>query len=411
MNEDRLRRLLRAESLPGAAEAESRGRALVERAYAERGPLDRPVLPRLAIALAAMTLLAGLILSPAGAAVRDWIGDAFSDGVPNAKPALDELPGGGQLLVQSAEGAWVVQADGSRRLLGRYREATWSPRGLFVATTEGRSLSALEPDGTPRWSISAGSIVSDPRWSPSGFRIAYRAGDELRVVDADGSDDRVMATGVAPTASAWFPVGPHLLAHLDRGKTLRVIDPDAGTTTASAAASPGTAGLAWSSDGSLLLERGPDALWVRDVGTAKLAGRIGLGAARRVPLPADTEIRAAAFAPQGSTIAVLLQRRSGIAPPRSEVLLVDPHGGPSRRLFAVSGELADIAWSPAGERLLTSWPDADQWLFLSTKANERIVAIDGITAAFAPGQAAPARFPRIDGWCCPATSAAQEAAR
>ena len=38
MNEDRLRALLREEPLPGAAEAERRGLALVERAYAERRP-------------------------------------------------------------------------------------------------------------------------------------------------------------------------------------------------------------------------------------------------------------------------------------------------------------------------------------------------------------------------------------
>ena len=169
------------------------------------------MLPRLAIALAAMALLAGLILSPAGAAVREWIDDAFTDGVPNAEPSLTELPGGGRLLVRSAEGPWVVQADGSRRLLGRYREATWSPHGLFVGASAGRTLSALEPDGTPRWSISAGSAIENPRWSPSGFRIAYRAGRDLRVVDADGTGDRSVDAGVAP-----FPRPGSRMAHTSR---------------------------------------------------------------------------------------------------------------------------------------------------------------------------------------------------
>jgi len=400
MNEDRLRRLLRDEPLPGAADAERRGRGVIERAYAERVPIDRPVLPRLALALAAVTLLAGLVLSPAGAAVRDWIGDTFDGGVPNARPALDELPGGGQLLVQSSDGPWVVQADGSRRLLGRYGEATWSPRGLFVGATAGRTLSALEPDGTPRWAISAGSAIDDPRWSPSGFRIAYRAGRNLRVVDADGDDDRVVDTGISPVPAAWFPSGLHLLAYLDGGARLRIADPDADKAMASAEGSPGTVELAWAPDGSLLLERSPDALWVREVSASKLVGRIGIGTARRIPLPTGAEVGAAAFSPHNETIAVLLLRRSDTATPRSEVLLVDPAGGPPRRLFAVSGRLSDLVWSPDGSRLLLSWPDADQWLFLPAGRTGRILAIDGIASAFAPGEPALASFPRIAGWCC-----------
>jgi hypothetical protein len=403
MNKDRLRGLLRDEPLPGAADAERRGRGVIERAYAERVPIDRPVLPRLALALAVVTLLAGLILSPAGAAVRDWIGDAFDGGVPNARPALDELPGGGQLLVHSSDGPWVVQADGSRRLLGRYGEATWSPRGLFVGATAGRTLSALEPDGTPRWSISAGSAIGDPRWSPSGFRIAYRAGRDLRVVDADGDDDRPVDIGVSLVPAAWFPSGLHLLAYLDGDARLRIADPDAdtGTTMAPAGASPGTVELAWAPDGSLLMERSPDALRVREVSASKLAGRIGIGTARRIRLPAGAEIGAAAFAPRSETIAVLL-RRSDTAAPRSEVLLVDPAGGLPHRLFAVSGQLSGLTWSPDGRYLLVAWPDADQWLFLPVEGRTRIKAVEGIAALFAPGNPGPVPSPRVEGWCCSA---------
>ncbi|HWA53140.1 MAG TPA: hypothetical protein VG816_03095, partial [Solirubrobacterales bacterium] len=131
MSGDRLRALLREEPIPGAAEAERRGLELVERAHAERRPTQRPVaLPRLAIALAVAALLAALLLSPAGAAVRDWVGGVFTAGVKNAEPALTGVPGGGDLLVQSSRGPWIVHPDGSRRLLGDYDEATWSPHGL-----------------------------------------------------------------------------------------------------------------------------------------------------------------------------------------------------------------------------------------------------------------------------------------
>ena len=114
----------------------------------------RPI-PRLALGLSLAALLAVLLLSPAGADVRDWVGDAFTASAPRPEPTLARVPGGGSLLAQTGEGPVVVQPDGSRRLLGDYEGATWSPHGLFVAAVKKRTLTALEPDGTPRWSITA----------------------------------------------------------------------------------------------------------------------------------------------------------------------------------------------------------------------------------------------------------------
>lgn len=400
MNEDRLRELLREEPLPGAADAERRGLTMVEHAYAERRRAQRPVLPRLAVALAVVTLLAALLLSPAGAAVRDWIDDVFTAGVRDAEPTLTEIPAGGELLVRSPRGPWVVQADGSRRLLGRYREATWSPHGLFVAVAEGRALSAVEPDGTPRWSISANGVVSDPRWSPSGFRIAYRAGESLRVVKADGTRDAPIAPVSAPVPPAWFPAGPHLLAYVDGRGRVVVAETDTAGTMDAADAAPGTIGLGWSWNGSELLEIARRSLWVREVQTAKLAGGLRLGATRQVPLPSAATVRAAAFSPRDQAIAVLLERPAENGVPRSEAILVDPAGGPGRRLFAVSGRLTELAWSPDGSRLLLAWPAADQWLFVLTGKGTRLRAIGDVSAVFAPGQAGRAAFPRLEGWCC-----------
>lgn len=401
MNEDRLRTLLREEPIPGAAEAERRGLALVERAYAARQSRRQPVrLGRLAVALAVVALLAALVLSPAGAAVRDWVDDVFTAGVHNAEPALTDIPGGGSLLVQSSRGPWVVQADGSRRLLGNYDEATWSPHGLFVATASGRTLSAIEPDGTPHWSVPATGPVSDPRWSPSGFRIAYLAGHSLRVIQADGTGDRALgpAATVAPT---WFPPGAHLLAYVDPGRRLRVVEADTSRTLASAPASPGATALGWSADGRTLLELSPRGVRLRSLRIEKLAGGVRLGRARRAPLPADAVVRAAAFAPRGHTIAALLERRGRQGAPRSEALLIDADGGPSRRLFAVSGHLSQLAWSPDGSRLLLAWPAADQWLFIPTGGHGHLQAIGNIASVFSPGLRGQAPFPQIQGWCCP----------
>jgi hypothetical protein len=399
MSEDRLRALLRDEPVPGAAEAEDRGLALVERAYAERRPASRPVLPRLAVALAITALLAALLLSPAGAAVRNWIGDVFTAGVRNAQPALTKVPGGGHLLVQSSRGPWVVQPDGARRLLGRYQEASWSPHGLFVATASGRTLSAIEPGGTPHWSVSAAGPVSDPRWSPSGFRIAYRAGRSLRVVRADGTGDRLLGLA-APVAPAWFPLGAHLLAYMDTAKRLRVVEADTARTLAAASASPGVTALDWSADGRNLLELSPRGLWLRSLRIEKLAGGIRLGSAQRVPLPAGAIVRTAAYAPRRQTIAALVERRGGAGTPRSEALLIDANGGPQRRLFAVSGHLSQLAWSPDGSRLLLAWPAADQWLFLPTGGRGHLQAIGNIASIFSPGLRSQATFPGIEGWCC-----------
>lgn len=400
MNETRLRALLREIPAPAEEAAEARGLRIVSEAFAERKQPRRQVLPRLALAFATGLLLAALALTPAGAKVRDWIGDVLTAGVPNAERALTDVPGGGRLLVQSAQGPWVVQPDGTRRLLGRYDTAAWSPRGLFVAAASGRTLTAIEPGGDPHWSISAEGRVADPRWSPSGFRIAYRAGRSLRVAAADGTGDALLDRAVAPVPPAWSPLGLHLLAYVDAGGQLHLVNADTNEAMGSAAAAPAVAGLSWAADGSALLETAPRTLSLLHAGVAKLANGMRLGPAARLPLPQGARVVSAAFSPRGHTIAALLQLPGGAAAQRSAVMLIDPGSASPRRLFGVSGRLSDLAWSPDGRRLLLAWPDADQWLFVPARRGGRIQAVAGIAAAFAPGKPAPARFPKIDSWCC-----------
>jgi len=407
VNEDRLRALLREAPVPGAEEAERRGRRLAEAAFEQRQPHrpQRPAWPRLALSLAAATLLAALLLTPAGAKVRDWVDEALTVGVDDAEPALTEIPGGGRLLVSTPQGSWVVQPDGSRRLLGGYPEATWSPRGLFVAAVSGHMLSAVEPDGTVRWSLSADAPVTDVRWSPSGVRIAYltttyRTGSTLRVVAGDGSGDMLIDGNVGPAAPTWLPLGPHLLAYVDGEGMLRVINSDTGETVGSSPASRDAVELDWARDGSRLLEATSRALRLRDVAVGKLAARLSLGPARRVALPIDATVRTAAFSPDGRSLAVLLQRPArDRQPAHSELYLMDREGTSQRLLFTAPGLLSSLDWSPNGTRLLIAWPDADQWLFIPTEGR-RVRAIGGISREFAPGSPERAVFPLIDGWCC-----------
>lgn len=399
--ERRLRELLRSAPVPGADAAEERGLAMVAAAFGERSGRAaerRARLPRLALAMAVAALFAALVLSPAGAAVRRWLGDVFQPGVHNAEPALTRIPGGGRLAVDSPAGPWVVRPGGSRRLLGRYREATWSPHGLFLAAASGRTLTAVAPDGTPHWSLAAPARVADPRWSPSGFRIAYLAGGELRVVHADGEAFSKLRAATAPVAPSWSPAGVPNLAYVERGGRVTIAEANSGRTLATAAALPGIRTLEWGT-GGVLLEASSKAVRLRTLEVDKLGGGMRLGPPRRVRLPGSGPIGGAALSPGGGQLAVLRQARGGR--PRAEVDLVQLGSGSIRRLFRTPGRLGQIAWSPDASRLLITWPEADQWLFLPIGGHRHLQAIGEISRQFNPGGSSGGAFPQIAGWCCP----------
>ncbi|HST69802.1 MAG TPA: hypothetical protein VLI94_09115 [Solirubrobacterales bacterium] len=399
MKRDPLGQALREAAIPVPAEAEERGLRMVAAAHAQRQPQQRRqvALPRLALALAIATLLAALLLSPAGAAVRDWVDDVVTSSTPRPEPELAEIPGGGQLLVQSADGPWVVQADGSRRLLGDYEEATWSPRGLFVAVADGRTLSALEPDGTPRWSITAPVAVGEPRWAPLGERIAYRAGRVLRIVAGDGTDDRLFAASAAPVAPAWDPTGRPQLAYVTAAGRLIVAHSETGALLASSPALPDVTQIEWGAGGAAILEASPRALRLRSVRNRKIAARPAVDLGAHLPVPRRQRVVDAALSAQSRAVAVVL-RRGSAAGGRSSVLLFDPRKARPQRLLDVPGDLGEVVWSPDGSRLLIAMPVSDQWLFLPTGRGFGS-AVSNISDAFSPGRPALS-FPRVEGWCC-----------
>ncbi|HEY6732171.1 MAG TPA: hypothetical protein VI039_14240 [Solirubrobacterales bacterium] len=407
MRRDPLKEALREAPIPSPAEAEERGRRIVEAAFAERPVREgdhrqsRRPLPRLVLALGIATLLAAALLSPAGATVRDWVDDVFTVSTPRPEPALGAIPGGGKLLVQSPNGPWVVQPDGSRRLLGDYEEATWSPHGLFVAAVKGRTLSAVEPDGTPRWSITARREIGGPRWSPSGERIAFRAGFGLWVIAGDGTGKRLLAGSAAASPSyvapSWSPTDDDALAYVSGDRRLRILNSETGEQLASAPALRRVTWMEWGADGKEILEGAPGALRLRAVRTRKLWPHPALGSPRQLPVPAGATMVDTALAPERPVVAAVLTwwRDSGT---RSAVVVYGPNGGKPRRLLTAPGSLGQVAWSPDGRRLLVAWPPADQWLFLPIgRGPGRAVA--NISTAFSPGQRS-ASFPRLEGWCC-----------
>ena len=397
MNEQRLRDELRR--APVDERARARAVHVARAAYAEvepaRGRRWAPVLAVAACLLAAA--VAAGSLTPPGDAVARWVREVLGGGGERARPALVRVPGGGKLLVTTARpatsgaaarpaDAWVVSADGSRRRLGDYAGASWSPRGLFAVAWRDGELLAVEPGGSVRWSLARRGTITAARWSPGrGFRIAYLAGGSLRVVGGDGLGDHRLAAA-RPVAPAWRPDDAHVLAYADLRDRVRVVAVDSGRELwRSRPVRARVTELAWAPDGSRLL-----------VATARswlLLGRDGRVLERR-PLPAGFVADDFAWAPRGGRLAIV--RRSER---RSDVLLTGPGGRP-RLLFSGSGRFGRMAFSPDGRRLLVPWPDADQWLFLSTERPGGFTAVANIERQFAGGPRSRAFADSVE-WCCP----------
>jgi dipeptidyl aminopeptidase/acylaminoacyl peptidase len=317
--------------------------------------------------------------------VRDVLGVGDRDAVH----ALRSLPGGGRVLAQAGASTWVVSSDGTRRRLGTYAGAAWSPRGRFVVAWRRGTLAALAPDGDVRWSLSRPARISAARWGPvDGFRVAYVTGSELRIVNGDGTGDRALAATLAGVAPAWRPDASRLLTYADRRGRIRLVDVDSGALLWRTAPLDDPRALAWSPGGRRLLVATPRALVLLDARGRRMASR---------PVPSGVLVEAPAFAPDGRRVAVV---RRDLAAGGSEVQLLEPSRGlRSTVLFSGPGRFGTPAWSPDGRRLLVPWPAADQWLYLRPRDGGRVTAVAEIAAQFSPGAAGP-RFAYAVAWCC-----------
>jgi hypothetical protein len=370
---------------PDEAAAQERTWAVVRAAYREREPvIRRRSRRRLVLVPAIALLLAAVTLSPAGASVRRWIRHAL--GVPHAAPALFRLPATGSVLVSGGGGTWTVAADGSSRRLGSWRDASWSPRGLYVAVTRHDQLAAVDPHGTLHWAL-ARPAVQDPRWyPPTGYRVAYLSGHSLRVVAGDGTADHLVATGVASVAPAWQPGHAYRLAYVTRKGLLVVRDADTRRAIWTARLSSSPTQLAWSSDGNRLL-----AVTAAQANLYDQQGR----SVSTISAPPGAPIRDASLSPNGGAIALI----RGAAD--QDVIVVTPASGPhqqSRGVLSGAG-LRQLAWSPDGRWLLVGWPAADQWVFVRVAGMPRIAAVSKIARQFS-ASSSRVGFPQIEGWCC-----------
>ena len=200
-----------------------------------------------------------------------------------AQPALFSLPHpGGCSSPPTRAPGWSTQ-DGSKRLLGNYREASWSPFGRFVVASRANELVALTPEGDVRWSL-ARPDVRFPRWggTQTDTRIAYLSGGQLRVVGGDGKGDRLLdrrrRAERAPCGCRAAATGSRTRA---RDGSVRVVDVDTG-----AVLDPGRAG-------TRSLE--PPGCATRVAGPA--AGRVAASAGRTPTSSSSSASRAAAADP------------------------------------------------------------------------------------------------------------------
>jgi hypothetical protein len=293
----------------------------VRAAYAEREPVTWPrrhVRPLVAVALVAAVFAAAL--SPPGRSVVHSLRKAV--GLKEAEPALFSLPTRGDLLVTSRSGLWLVRPDGSKRKLGRYRDAAFSPHGLFVAATRANQLVALDPKGEVRWTL-ARPAPRFPAWTGTRMdtRIAYLSGGRLRIVAGDGTGDHAVGPAAA-VPPVWRPGPGRVLAYSD-GREAIVYDAESGAVLRRLAPAPRT--LAWSRDRRLLRRDDPR-----------------------------------------------IEVRGG----QSEVVAA------GRVVFRGTGVFDQALWSPNGRWVLVTWPTADQWVFVRTGGRRRIVGASRISAQF-----------------------------
>jgi hypothetical protein len=361
--------------ISGEHEARARAWSVAARAFDQRQPArPRSTWPRVAAIAVAVTVIAAAALSSPGRAVLDEVREVV--GVERAQPALFSLPAPGRLLVASDEGLWVVQQGGSKRLLGPYREGSWSPFGRFVVAARANELAALEPDGDVRWTL-ARRGVRFPRWAgtETDTRIAYVDRTGIRIVAGDGTDDRLLVPR-ARGPIAWRPGVGFELAYADRRGRAVLVDAETSRTRWRSRRDGPVVELEWSSNGRRLVARRVNATDDLAVYTSRGALYTGF----RTPRGAVTS---AATRPGSHARAVAVQTRG-----QSRLFLPDVRGS------ALSGPGAydDLTWSPDGRWLLVGWPSADQWVFVRG-SGKRIRAVSNVSEQFRSRS-----FPRIEGW-------------
>ena len=271
----------------------------------------------------------------------------------------------------SDSGAWVVDRDGSRRLLGAYHDASWSPFGRFVVVAGENELSALEPDGDSRWSLARPGVRAcagrAPRPTP-GSRTSTAPGfASSRVTAPATACSSQTPAGRSPGGRVGF-----VLAHAAAGGRVVIRDVATGHIVGRSDRGVAPRALTWSDDGRRLLAVAPGSVrLLDDRGRSVRAERMPSrrGCSRREPRCRS--------GPQGG--------------PESDVVTWPSAGS----LFRGTGRFTGLEWSPDGAWLLVGGRTPT-----SGSSCPRPVAVAAEAAANLSEQFRSRAFPRAHGWCC-----------
>jgi hypothetical protein len=395
MTEAELRERLQSAQLDLDPHSEQRAWQIVRNAYdphpaARSRPRRRPRRAILAVACCALAaaIALGTISAPRQAFAR-WFRDAFGlSAQPHTVRVLGGLPGGGRLLVNTANGPWLVNADGSRHYLGSYAGAAFSPHSLYVVAWRGTELAALNLAGARQWVITAPGPITAARWSPDGYRIAFLAHDSLRVAAGDSSGEHALSDAAAPVPPAWQPHtgSVHRVTFVRRDGSVEQIDTDSGALVWRVRPPAPARQLLWSPDGRRLLVVGADELTEysasgQQITTISPSPRARIGAAAFI---SATQFVLISHPVGGDTDSIQLRQLGSTAPP---VIL-----------YTGIERLAGLAASPAHQWLLATSPTADQWIFIHIGTPPKLLATSAITTKFQRAETTVTSFPQLDGW-------------
>ena len=405
--EDALRRDLRANRPDDEEGALERALTIAASEHAGERAMrgEAGVTRRLLAALAGSAVTLALILSPAGAQVRDWVGDAVSgDGDDGVRRALTHVPSGGSLLVSSGAQLFTVAEDGSTGLLGDYDDAAWSPNGTYVAASRGDQLLALEPDGDLRWRVYPPGSVEDQTWAPGCCRVAYRSDGGIWVVDGDGTDNRELAGDAAAVPPDWMPVpydvetqsSQNVLAYIASDGRLVTIDADTSARSRAVSAVEDPIAVDWL-DRRRILVAGRESLAIVDIRD---------GSVSPLEVPFRGRIDSMAFSAASSSVALLTEAGGPADGSRIRSALLLAQLGPggevtrTRSIFSGLGRYDGPVFAPDGSRIELGWREAGQWRFISPARDVEPVAVGGIAGQFDPGGGEVGPLPEIEDWCC-----------
>ena len=284
---------------------------------------------------------------------------------------------------------------GTRRRLGAYAGAAWSPRGRFVVAWRRGTLAALEPDGGVRWSLTRpsadrGGALGAGRRLPRRVRRRRRAADRQRRRHRRPAPRRRRSP-----ASPRRGVREHarVVAFPDAAGRVRAVRRRHGSESCGAPArcerrerSPGRRAAA----GCSSLTGGPARAPRRRRPRAREPARaVGHGARG----PGLVARRAPASPWCGAT------RSTG----RSEVVLLGPGRPPAARrsCFAGPGRFGTPAWSPDGRACSCPGRRPTSGSTCAPADGGRVTAVAEIARAVLTRRQSGPRFARVRcAWCC-----------